>query len=266
MNTNDATMLSRWYAEMATDGLSKNTIRRRRLTLDRFAEAYDLATATQHDVRAWLASLSVSPTSRGLYLGDIRAFYRWALLLDYLEADPTAKIKPMKRKDYVPKPIPTTPLRIAIMDAPPRIRTMLTLAGYAGMRCAEIADMRGEDVDHEAGNIRIRGKGDKVRIVALHPLIAELVPPGTKGPIVSWHGKAITPDSVSTALRTYLRGSAQLNATGHMARHSFGTRLYNETKDLAAVQEAMGHASPITTRGYVKHDAAVARRGILALE
>lgn len=58
------------------------------------------------------------------------------------KADPTAKLRNPKRPTYVPRPIPTKALMAAIAAAPPRERLMLTLAGYAGLRCAEIADLR----------------------------------------------------------------------------------------------------------------------------
>jgi integrase len=253
---------------MAMIGRSPATIRRRKLTMGRFIAggSFTLATATHHDIGAWLAAMDVQPQTRGLYLGDLSSFYKWAVKHDYLERDPTVKVDRPAKAKYVPKPIPTNQLKAAIAAAPPRVKVMLTLAGYAGLRSAEIADLRCEDFDHEAGNIRVKGKGQKVRIVPLHPLTAALVVPGSRGPVVGWRGEHVTPASVSDAMRFYLKDVAGLDATGHQARHSFGTRMYAESKDLAAVQETMGHASPNTTRGYVQHSPEVARRAVQNLD
>lgn len=264
---NDQELLDAWYSSMVMVGLSPATIRRRKLTLQRFVALDDvhLATVDHHRIGAWLAAMNVKPQSRGLYLADLAAFYKWAVKHDHLERDPTMKVDRPRKAKYTPRPIPTNQLKEAIDAAPPRVRTMLILAGYAGLRAAEIAGARCEDFDHEAGNLRVRGKGSKVRIVPLNAKVAELVEPGSTGPVVAWRGKPVSPASVSDALRFYLRNQG-LDATGHQARHSFGTRMYAKSKDLAAVQETMGHASPNTTRGYVQHSAEVAARAVRDLD
>ncbi len=264
----DEEILDAWYTAMVMVGMSPATIRRRQLTLSRFVkvEGITLGTATHHDIGAWLAGMvKVKPQTRGLYLGDLAAFYKWALLNDYLIIDPTVKVAKPKKPSYVPRPIPDRQLDAAIAAAPPRTKVMLTLAGYAGLRAAEIAGLRCEDFDHQAGNIRVTGKGNKTRIVPMHELTAALVEPGTAGPVVSWRGAPVTPASVTDTLRHYLKGRG-LNATGHQARHSFGTRMYAVMRDLPSVQETMGHASVTTTRGYVKHSPEMARRGVEGLK
>lgn len=257
--------IDRWCNSQLTRGLAGNTERRRRRTVERFAQAHDLKTATHLEVEAWLARLPVKPVSRGLYLGDLRAFYKWAIRQDLLEVDPTIKVDAPKKPNYMPKPIPTKQLKQAISLAPPRQRLMLSLAGYAGLRACEIATLRYEDIDRDDELIRVRGKGDKVRIVPLHPYLGAMLEPQGSGPVITWHGKPIQPNSVSAALAKYLRGVG-VNATGHQGRHSFGTRTYNACKDLAAVQEVMGHASPQTTRGYVAFSPEVAAKAIKSLD
>lgn len=259
-------VIDRWCNSQGARGLSPNTVKRRRQTVERFERSgFDLMTATQHDLEGWLGNLRISPASRGLYLTDFRAFYRWALRQDILEVDPTVKIDAPKRPKYVPKPIPTERLKAAILAAPPRQRTMLILAGYAGLRAAEIASLRWEDIDTESRTIRIKGKGNKVRVVESHRMIEALKQPGATGYVMEWRGKPITPGAVTQALAAYLRGFG-IDATGHQGRHTFGTRMYRECHDLAAVQDAMGHASPTTTRGYVQGNSAVARRAIDAMD
>lgn len=170
-----------------------------------------------------------------------------------------------KRPKYLPRPIPTSDLQHAIARAPERMRLMLTLAGYAGLRAAEIASLVHEDIDHAAEVIRIRGKGGKTRVVPLHPRVAAVAPKHAAGPVVHWRGQAVTPGTVSANLARYLRGVG-VNATGHQARHSFGTRTYAACRDLAAVQEIMGHSSPVTTRLYVAYSPVVAAAAVAALE
>ncbi len=245
-------------------GLSPATVRRRHLTLTRFTPGRDLETVTATDIEAWLASLDVTSQSRGMYLSDIRAFWKWGINHDIFTVDPTHKIVPPKRPNYVPDPISPKALLAAIDAAPERERLMLTLAGFAGLRCAEIAGLRLENVDHESGTLRVVGKGRKTRIVQLHERVAELIPAESFGPVVAWNGKPITPRAVSDRLAAYLRGVG-IDATGHKARHSFGTALYAACQDLRLVQEQLGHSSPQTTQAYVATSDADARAAVKKL-
>lgn len=259
--------IDQWCAAERLCGRSPLTIRRRRLTLTRVADftGQDPLDATWQEIERWLADLDVQPHSRGYYLSDLRAFYGWAIRRELRDDDPTARLDQPKRPKYLPRPIPTKQLQDAIARAPERLHLMLTLAGYAGLRAAEIAGLRHEDIDHDQAVIRIRGKGSKVRIVPLHPRVAQVAPEGAAGPVVHWRGRPVSPGTVSANLAKYLRGVG-VDATGHQARHSFGTRTYAACRDLAAVQEIMGHASPVTTRLYVAYSPAVAAAAVAALD
>lgn len=236
-------------------GMSEATAKRRSLTLCRFFAGRTLGVAPK-EIEAWLASLRkrdgrpVTPQTRGMYLSDIRAFYRWAINHDYCTVDPTVKLTNPKRPNYMPDPIQDKPLMAAIAAAPPREKLMLTLAGYAGLRCAEIAGLRLEHVDHDAMTMRVLGKGNKLRLIHMAPEVAELIPKGEHGPAVEWRGKPITPATVSNRLARYLREQG-IDATAHKARHSYGTAMYRVSKDLLLTGKQMGHTSPQTTQNYV---------------
>lgn len=266
----DQTMIDRWCNSQVARGLSDRTVKRRRSTLERFAATHQLEPATATDIEEWLASLTrCGAQSRGLYLADMRAFYRWALRHDHLTVDPTIKVDPPKRPKYTPRPIPTKHLKTAIKRAPERTQTMLILAGYAGLRAAEIASLRGEDVNHEDCTMRVLGKGEKVRIVELHPLVAERIPEGTTGPVIPHErhkGEHVSPGTVSKVIARFMDDIGFADYTGHQARHSFGTRLYAACKDLVMVQEQLGHASPQTTRAYVAFSRDQTRAAIRKLD
>lgn len=249
--------------QLAT-GLAETTVRRREMTLRRFVPGRDLAAVKPIDIESWLAQLKVTPQTRGMYLSDIRAFYLWGINHDHFEIDPTVRIKNPKRPNYVPKPIQTKALMAAINAAPEREKLMLTLAGFAGLRCAEIAGLRLENIDHEAKTIRVTGKGNKTRIVHMHDEVAKLIPPDSYGPVVAWRGKPISPRAVSDRLASYLRGFG-IDATAHKARHSYGTALYAACHDLRTVGMQMGHSSPQTTQGYVAANDEDARAAIQKL-
>lgn len=265
----DQALIDRWCNAQSARGLSPRTIKRRRSTLERFRKAHHLATATATDIEDWLAGLDIQSQSRGLYLGDIHTFYVWALRHDHLTVDPTMKVDPPKRKKYEPKPIAKNQLQAAIAAAPERTRAMLILAGYAGLRAAEIASLRCEDVDHEEGHLRVVGKGDKPRVIQMHRFVAELVEPGSSGPVIRHErhqGKGVSPATVSRVLAKYLKTDRRLEASAHSARHTYGSRMYAECKDLLTVGAQMGHSSTQTTKGYVAFSDDRARAAIQALD
>lgn len=244
---------------------SPKTIRRRERTLMRFAEHRDLATVTPLDIETWLGSLDIEPQSRGQYLADIRAFYRWAIKHDILTVDPAARVEAPKRPSADPSPIPVAALMVAIENAPEREKLMLTLAGFAGLRCIEISRLRLEDVDHDAMTLRVLGKGQKSRTITMHPRVAELLPAGATGPAVAWRGKPISERTISDRLSVYLRRKCGLKASAHKARHSYGTALYAACHDLVTVGTQLGHANIATTRGYVAANDEDARAAIARL-
>jgi integrase len=55
---------------------------------------------------------------------------------------------------------------------------------------------------------------------------------------------------MSREIREFL-GNLGIDATAHQLRHWFGTNIYAASRDIRLTQELMGHASPITTAGYV---------------
>lgn len=144
----------------------------------------------------------------------------------------------------------------AIDQAGPRMRAWLTLMGYAGLRCAEVAALeRGWLMP---GALRVTGKGGHERVVPLHPsVVAALAgvqfPPS--GPVFrNAEGRPFTAKDISRRVGAYLDGLG-IAATAHQGRHHFGTVAYRHSRDLRAVQQLLGHADPATTAGYAAVDA-----------
>ena len=69
----------------------------------------------------------------------------------------------------MPRPIGDADLDAAIDGAPPRIRAMLLLAAYGGLRCCELANLDAANVDVEHRRLFVVGKGKRERVVPLHP-------------------------------------------------------------------------------------------------
>lgn len=141
---------------------------------------------------------------------------------------------------------------------------VLTLAAYAGLRAAEIAQLCWSDLDVDHGLLLVTdGKGGKQRTVPLHPaILAALQQLGQqrRGPVlVRRDGRSghWTHSVVSKYANTYLHALG-FSDTLHSLRHRYGTAVYFASHDLRLTQELMGHASPVTTAGYTAWDRSAA--------
>lgn len=158
--------------------------------------------------------------------------------------------------ESTPKPRPVTDAawQALLAAAPPREKLMARLAAEAGLRRAEVACLHRQDLIEEADGwtLIIRGKGDKQRMVPITESLALAVreyrsgwtprgyvfPGGDNGHVsANWVGKLVS-DLLPPGWSM------------HKLRHRYATRGYAGTRDLRAVQEALGHASVATTQRY----------------
>jgi site-specific recombinase XerD len=251
------------YALAARDrGHSPATVRRRTLTCRRFQAWLQttapggpkvLLEAEDIDVERWLGSLAVAPHSKGQYAGDLDAFYRWAVRWRHLEQNPLADLERPKRPKRKPRPVGSSDLEVAIAAAEDRrLKTILILCAFAGLRIHEVTGLDGTDIDRDRGVLVVRGKGDKERTVPMHPLVAGVLEGHRHGPVIrsTIDGRAITADYAGKLVSRHMRRLG-IRATAHKLRHYFGTETYRICSDLRVVQELLGHADPTTTAGYV---------------
>ncbi len=254
-------------------GIAKNTIRQRRykiLALARDVEPRHILDLDVADLADWLDSLAVSPATWATYAGNIRAFYDWARRAGHIDTDPSADLESPKLGRRLPRPIIDEDLADAMADADARMLAILSFMAYEGARCVEVARLRGEDIDLRAGSVTLDGKGNKQRVVPLHPntlaaLRAYRLP--DVGPVFVGRrtnesvDHALTPAYISRLVSGHL----PRRWTAHQLRHWFGTAFYRECKDLLLTQEVMGHSRPETTSGYARADASKAAAVVGAL-
>lgn len=249
-----------WAEEQHRNGLLPTTIRRRtgqiryfRRYLDR-----DLFTATRSDVIGWLDSTPKSAKTRTGLLSTLGCFYRWAITEGMTDSDPTDRIVRPRVRRYLPRPMPGNDLEIALAAATPVMRAWLLLGCLTGLRCMEIANLDRQDVldTQEPAALIVRGKGEKERIVPLHPIVLlALQEAGSarSGPLFRSYRKRdngrYTASYVSQTINAHLHGLG-IAATAHSLRHRFATDIYRVSRDLRMTQELLGHASVATTAVY----------------
>jgi len=145
---------------------------------------------------------------------------------------------------------------------------MLELFYATGMRLSELTGLNLADVDVISGQVKVRGKGKKERILPLggyavralrgyfverEELLAELSAGrgDRRAVFLSRRGRRLSARGVQMVVSRFMRAlgdSAGLKV--HTLRHSFATHLLDAGADLRAVQELLGHASLSTTQVY----------------
>jgi integrase/recombinase XerC len=143
---------------------------------------------------------------------------------------------------------------------------MFELFYSSGLRLSELVGLDLNDVNVQAGEAQVTGKGRKTRIVpvgqqALAALAAwltlrqPLVRDNTSALFISRHGSRLTPRSVQLRLNRWaLQAGLGQHVHPHMLRHAFATHVLQSSGDLRAVQEMLGHASISTTQIYTHLD------------
>ncbi len=146
-----------------------------------------------------------------------------------------------------------------------RDRAILETLYAAGVRVAELVGLDLRDLDLDAAEMRVIGKGDKERLVLLgRPAVAALRTyigvgrpaqlvnrPPTNAVFLNRFGRRLSVRSVDEIVRSagVAAGIAQ-TVTPHLLRHTFATHLLDGGADLRVVQELLGHESLATTQIY----------------
>lgn len=247
-------------AELLAARRSPGTIRTREKCLAKFAIAHpgsDPLTVTREDLIAYLSSDEWAPR----YVHSIRTTFRvfFTLLVEReLRIDnPAAKLPHVRVPRSLPRPCPDAAIREAYANADERVRLALRLAGEAGLRRAEVAGLRRSDVEGWAGaySLRIIGKGGHERLVPIgDDLAADVLAKDTEYvfPSVDTWGNAIGPHLTPHHLGKLMSEALPDKWTAHTLRHRFGTKAYQRSSDIRAVQELLGHHSPATTAIYTE--------------
>ena len=236
---------------MRRRNLSPGTIEKRMSVIRRLSAhaGCDVTKVTSEQIEAWLDSRTNCPRTRYTDISHISAFFKWAIREGHAEHDPTARVDRPKVRAGLPRPIDDDDLRIALRQATdPQLSAMLHLAAFGGLRCAEIAQLRSEDINGDM--MLINGKGGKQRVVPVHPLIHAALR-ALHAPAYGCCSRC-PPGRCHTSYRDHLQACGA-RASAHQLRHWFGTNAYEASGgDLRMVQELMGHSSPTTTAIYTQ--------------
>jgi integrase/recombinase XerC len=151
-----------------------------------------------------------------------------------------------------------------------RDRAILELLYAAGLRVSELTGLNLVDMDERDRILRVRGKGNKERIVPFGEKAAEAVraywpvrdqlllenerakkKPNPEAIFLNYTGRRLTQRSVGRVVKKYtLLVNVNWDLHPHSLRHAFATHLLADGADLRSIQELLGHQSLATTQKY----------------
>jgi len=234
----------------------------------------DFAAVERQELEAYLAQLR---TERGLAassvarkLSAIRNLHRFLVREGLSRQDPTADLDGPRLPQRLPHVLSAEQCRL-LLQAPDRSdprglrdAAMLALMYAAGLRVSELVGLEIGSLDFRQGQVRVRGKGGKTRVVPVAEPALDLVrlyleqardrfphAESEQALFLTRRGRAMTRSNFWRRLKGYLAQTGLPRETSpHTLRHSFATHLLQGGADLRAIQEMLGHASLGTTEVY----------------
>ncbi len=263
-------------------GYSDHTVNSYRRDLQEFQESLggisDVKKIDQAHIRKFIVSLHGHNKSSSVArkLSALRTFFKYLQRIEMIKLDPLEGIRSPKISRTIPVFL-TVDEVFLLLDTPgkqdtfmSRDRAIMELIYSTGMRVAELVSRNIVDLDFGTGMLRVRGKGNKERLVPVGRPAKEAVRtwlPDRKGLIaaragrgrevekealfLNGRGSRLTTRSVERMVKGYgERSGITQTVTPHALRHSFATHLLEMGADLRSVQELLGHASLSTTQRY----------------
>lgn len=227
-----------------------------------------------HGYQLRMRSEGLAPTTIRRAQSALRAYFGFLAAEGIVQTDPTDRMdRPVTGKtlpEFLTQDEAARVVEAVDPDSPAfwRDRAVLELLYATGMRVSELTRLSLGDVDLEAGNCLVFGKGGKERIVPVGTValavvrryLASVRPEMDRGRargafFLNQRGGRLSRMSIWTIVtRAAARAGIDRAISPHTLRHSCATHLLEGGADLAAVQELLGHADISTTQIYTHLD------------
>lgn len=223
----------------------------------------------------WITEMGLSATSQARIISGIKSFYKYCLLEQICNTDPTALLEAPKTRRKLPDILSFEEIEKIIstidLSNPEGVRNkaLLETLYSCGLRVSEIINLKLSSLYLDIGFVRIIGKGNKERLIPIgsdaikniiiyrdHIRSHLTIQYGFEDFLfLNRRGKSLTRVMVFLIIKDVVK-KAGINKiiSPHTFRHSFATHLIEGGADLRAVQEMLGHESITTTEIYTHLD------------
>lgn len=223
----------------------------------------------------WFNGLGLDVRSQARLISGIKAFYRYLLIEDILQTDPTELLETPKLDRKIPEVLSFDEIQrmLAVIDhSDPlglRNRAMLETLYACGLRVSELINLRISNLHFDVGFVKVLGKNDKERLVPIGEEAIKHILFYVEGVrkhmkvkkdsenvlFLNRRGSKLTRIMVFFIIKDLAKlAGIEKNISPHTFRHSFATHLIEGGADLKAVQDMLGHESITTTEIYTHLD------------
>lgn len=245
-------------------------------------EGLKLASLDHFGVRRFLTylhGLGLTRASVARKLHALRSFLSYAQEKGWVNENAAKIVGTPKKEKKIPSFLTEEEINL-FLDLPEsneplarRDRAILELLYATGIRVSELVGLNEDDINLKDRLIRVRGKGQKERIVPFGRKAAESLQAYFRVRSLLWakkfsakeaafkaiflnkRGTRLSSRSVQRIVRKYLEQRAlQRKISPHSLRHSFASHLLSRGADVRAIQELLGHESLATTEKYTHLD------------
>jgi integrase/recombinase XerD len=232
----------------------------------------------------WINELGMTARTQARVLSGVKAFYKYLLMENLVQDDPTELIEGPKIGQKLPDFLTVEEIN-TLLDAidlsqpeGQRNKALLETLYSCGLRVSELISLKLSQTYFDAGFVKVTGKGNKERIVPIgNSAMKQIllykdnyrchldIKPGHEDFIfLNRRGRKLTRVMIFTIIKNLaLKSGIRTTISPHTFRHSFATHLIEGGADLRAVQEMLGHSSITTTEIYTHLDKDYLRSAIL---
>lgn len=218
-------------------------------------------------VRSFLGILTdqgLTRKSMARKLAALRSFFKYLCREKILELNPVVRIASPKIGKRLPHFLYLEQIEgllrasdcTTLLGA--RDQVIIELLYGSGLRVSELVSLNRQSLELESGLLRVRGKGNKERVVPITDYARQAINGYFKlrrdenqAVLLNYQGTRLTARSVRRILNKLVRRiSLEQHVHPHMLRHSFATHLLDGGADLRTVQELLGHQKLSSTQIY----------------
>ena len=223
----------------------------------------------------WISELGMSSTSQARIISGIKSFYKYCLIEQITQTDPSVLLEAPKTTRKLPDTLSFEEIELLIskLDLSTndggRNKAILETMYSCGLRVSELINLKISCLYLDVGFIRVIGKGDKERLVPIGSDATKFIKIYLQ--TIRTHLKIVNGfedilflnkwgKNLSRVMIFYIikdlakKASITKTISPHTFRHSFATHLVEGGADLRAVQEMLGHESITTTEIYTHLD------------
>jgi len=228
---------------------------------------------THRQIRYWLSSIisnGFTPRSANRKLSSLRAYYRYLLREGAVKINPLSRIISPKSGKRVPSFVGEDEMN-SLLDSDHfsndfvevRDQLVIGLFYFTGIRLSELVGLTVEKIDFSSKSVKVIGKGNKERVLPLHPELILLISNYLKLRdelslnkherilFLTEKGQPIYSKLVYRIVKENLSKVTTLEKKSpHVLRHTFATHLLNHGAELNAIKELLGHANLSATQIY----------------